>query len=118
MQTLGRFPNIRMRRMRHDAFSRDLMREHILTPSDFIYPVFVLDGKKKTESVKSMPGVQRKTVDLLLKDAERCMELGVPAIALFPVIDAALKTPDGCEAANPDGLVPQLPRRAVRGPRR
>ena len=70
MQTLGKYSGKRMRRMRRDAFSRDLMREHILTPADFIYPVFVLDGSNKVEEVKSMPGVQRKTLDLLLKDAE------------------------------------------------
>ena len=77
--------------MRHDEFSRSMMREHVLTPSDFIYPVFVLDGKKKTEDVKSMPGVQRKTVDLLLKDAELCVKLGIPVMAIFPVIDMPMK---------------------------
>jgi delta-aminolevulinic acid dehydratase/porphobilinogen synthase len=68
-----------MRRMRHDAFSRALMREHVLTPADFIYPVFVLEGSNKVEDVKSMPGVQRKTLDLLLADAEQCVKLGIPA---------------------------------------
>ena len=108
MQTLGQYPQTRMRRMRRDKFSRDLMREHILTSADFIYPVFVLEGSKKFEDVKSMPGVQRKTLDLLLKDAEQCMRLGVPAIAIFPVIQTGLKSLDACEAYNPDGLVPRV----------
>jgi len=108
MQTLGKFPNIRMRRMRHDAFSRDLMREYALTPSDFIYPIFVLEGKNKVEDVKSMPGVQRKTLDLLLKDAEQCVKLGVPVMAIFPVIVEPLKSLDASEAYNPDGLVPRV----------
>ncbi len=108
MQTLGQYPNKRMRRMRHDAFSRDLMREHVLTSSDFIYPVFVLEGSKKIEDVKSMPGVQRKTLDLLLKDAEQCVKLGVPVMAIFPVIDAPLKSLDAKEAYSPKGLVPRV----------
>lgn len=108
MQTLGKYSHKRMRRMRHDAFSRDLVREYVLTPSDFIYPVFVLAGSNKTEDVKSMPGVQRKTVDLLLKDAEQCVRLGVPVMALFPVIDASLKSLDAKEAYNPNGLVPHV----------
>ncbi|WP_283745934.1 porphobilinogen synthase [Sideroxydans sp. CL21] len=108
MQTLGQFPQSRMRRMRRDAFSRDLMREHILTPKDFIYPVFVLEGSNKAEDVKSMPGVQRKTLDLLIKDAEQCMKLGVPVMAIFPVIDAPLKSLDAREAYNPNGLVPRV----------
>ena len=108
MQTLGQFPQSRMRRMRRDQFSRDLMREHILTPKDFIYPVFVLEGGNKAEDVKSMPGVQRKTLDLLLKDAEQCMKLGVPVMAIFPVIDAPLKSLDAREAYNPNGLVPRV----------
>jgi porphobilinogen synthase len=108
MQTLGQYPQTRMRRMRRDKFSRDLMREHILTSADFIYPVFVLEGSNKVEDVKSMPGVQRKTLDLLLKDAEQCMKLGIPAMAIFPVIDAGLKSLDACEAYNPDGLVPRV----------
>jgi porphobilinogen synthase len=97
-----------MRRMRRDAFSRDLMREHTLTPADFIYPVFVLEGCNKIEDVKSMPGVQRKTLDRLLKDAEQCVNLGIPAMAIFPVIDASLKSLDACEVYNPDGLVPRV----------
>jgi porphobilinogen synthase len=80
----------------------------VLTPADFIYPVFVLEGNNKVEDVKSMPGVQRKTLDLLLKDAEQCMKLGIPALALFPVIDASLKSLDAREAYNPDGLVPRV----------
>jgi porphobilinogen synthase len=108
MQTLGHYPQIRMRRMRRDGFSRDLMREHILTSADFIYPVFVLEGSNKVEDVKSMPGVQRKTLDLLLKDAEQCMKLGIPVIAIFPVIDTPLKSLDASEAYNPQGLVPRV----------
>lgn len=108
MKILGQYPQSRMRRMRKDAFSRDLMREHILTPSDFIYPVFVLEGSNKVEDVKSMPGVQRKTLDLILKDAEQCVKLGVPVMAIFPVIDASLKSLDAREAFNPNGLVPRV----------
>jgi len=104
------FPSIRMRRMRRDGFSRDLMRENIITPSDLIYPVFILDGKNRREAVPSMPGVDRVSVDLLLPIAEDCVKLGIPVLALFPVIDPSLKTPDGIEATNPEGLVP----RAVR----
>jgi len=99
-----------MRRMRHDGFSRDLMRENIITPADLIYPVFILDGKNRREAVPSMPGVERVSVDLLLPIAEDCVKLGIPVLALFPVIDPSLKTPDGIEATNPEGLVP----RAVR----
>lgn len=104
------FPSIRMRRMRRDGFSRDMMREHRVTPSDLIYPVFILDGKNRRETVPSMPGVERVSVDLLLPIAEDCVKLGIPVLALFPVIDPSLKTPDGIEATNPEGLVP----RAVR----
>lgn len=108
MKILGQYPQTRMRRMRRDQFSRDLMREHILTSADFIYPVFVLEGSNKVEDVKSMPGVQRKTLDLLLKDAEQCVKLGVPVMAIFPVIDASLKSLDAREAFNPNGLVPRV----------
>ncbi len=108
MKILGQYPQSRMRRMRRDQFSRDLMREHILTSADFIYPVFVLEGNNKIEDVKSMPGVQRKTLDLLLKDAEQCVKLGVPVMAIFPVIDASLKSLDAREAFNPNGLVPRV----------
>jgi porphobilinogen synthase len=104
------FPAIRMRRMRKDAFSRAMMRENVLSVSDLIYPVFVLDGKNQREKVASMPGVERLSIDLLLGVAEDCVALGIPVMALFPVINPALKTPDGIEAANPAGLVP----RAVR----
>ncbi|HEY4541119.1 MAG TPA: porphobilinogen synthase [Noviherbaspirillum sp.] len=104
------FPGLRMRRMRKDAFSRAMMREHVLTSADLIYPVFIVDGKKQSEKVASMPGVERLSVDLLLPVAEECVTLGIPVIALFPVINPALKSPDGSEALNPDGLVP----RAVR----
>jgi porphobilinogen synthase len=96
--------------MRRDGFSRDLMRENIITPADLIYPVFILDGKNRREAVPSMPGVERVSVDLLLPIAEDCAKLGIPVLALFPVIDPSLKTPDGIEATNPEGLVP----RAVR----
>jgi len=104
------FPAIRMRRMRRDAFSRALMREHTLSAADLIYPVFILDGKNQREQVSSMPGVERLSIDLLLAVAEDCVALGIPVLALFPVIAPQLKTPDGIEATNPKGLVP----RAVR----
>ena len=108
MQVYGSFPAVRMRRMRRDGFSRRLMREHVLTPDDLIYPVFVIEGKGRTQSVPSMPGVSRYTPDKLLPVAERCLKLGVPAMALFPAIDSSLKTPDGTEATNPDGLIPRV----------
>ena len=108
MQTLGQYPNIRMRRMRRDKFSRDLMRECTLTSGDFIYPVFVLEGNNRTEDVKSMPGVQRKTLDVLLRDAEQCVKLDIPVMAIFPVIGEPLKSLDAREAYNPDGLVPRV----------
>ncbi len=101
------FPATRMRRMRRDAFSRRLMCEHTLTSNDLIYPVFVLDGQNKRESVASMPGVERLSIDLLLAVAEECVELGIPALALFPVIDGALKSLGAEEAFNPEGLVPR-----------
>ena len=104
------FPANRPRRLRRDAATRALVREHRLAPEDLILPVFVLDGHGQTQDVASMPGVQRLSVDRLLPVAEACGQLGVPVMALFPVIDPALKTPDGREATNPDGLVP----RAVR----
>jgi porphobilinogen synthase len=107
MYPLGEFPRVRMRRMRRDDFSRRLMREHVLTTDDLIYPVFVIDGKSRTEAVPSMPGVSRYSVDRLLTHAGRCVELGVPAIALFPAIENKLKTPDGREATNKRGLVPR-----------
>lgn len=103
----GQFPARRMRRMRRDDFSRRLMREHTLTPNDFIYPVFVLEGQNKREAVSSMPGVERLSLDLLIPVAEDCLKLGIPALALFPVIDAGLKTLGAEEAFNPAGLVPR-----------
>ena len=111
---LPAFPASRPRRLRRDAFSRALVREHRLAASDLIYPVFVLDGQKQAEDVASMPGVQRLSVDRLLPLAEQCLSLGVPVMALFPVIDTAKKTPDGREAANPDGLVPRAVRELKR----
>ncbi len=107
MQVLGRFPRRRMRRLRRDNFSRRLVREHVLTPDDFIYPVFVIDGHNRSEPVPSMPSVYRQTIDLLLHQAQRCAELGIPAIALFPVIAAERKTPEATEAFNPQGLIPR-----------
>jgi porphobilinogen synthase len=107
MKVYGSFPSVRMRRMRRDDFSRRLMREHRLSSDNLIYPVFVLDGKARTERVASMPGVERYTVDKLLPIAEQCLKARVPALALFPVIDPRLKTPDGREAFNRKGLVPR-----------
>jgi porphobilinogen synthase len=107
MNVYGSFPAVRMRRMRRDEFSRRLMRESVLTANDLIYPVFVLDGKNRTEKVLSMPGVERMTIDRLLRLAESCLKLRIPALALFPVIDQKLKTLDGREAYNPRGLVPR-----------
>ena len=104
------YPASRPRRLRRDAATRALVREHRLAPEDLILPVFVLDGSNQVQDVASMPGVQRLSVDRLFTVAEDCVKLGVPVMALFPVIDPALKTPDGIEATNPDGLVP----RAVR----
>ena len=107
MHVLGKFPVRRMRRLRRDDFSRRMVREHRLSSDDFIYPVFVIDGQDRSEPVLSMPGVERLTVDALLRQAERCVELGVPAIALFPVVDNKLRTADAREAFNPDGLAPR-----------
>jgi porphobilinogen synthase len=107
MKIYGEFPGVRMRRMRRDEFSRRLMREHVLTADDLIYPVFVLDGKSRTEKVASMPGVERMTVDKLLPLAEQCLKLRLPVLALFPVIEQRLKSADGREALNPKGLVPR-----------
>jgi porphobilinogen synthase len=104
------FPASRPRRLRRDTFTRNLVREHAVTVNDLIYPVFVLDGANRREAVGSMPGVERLSLDLLLPVAEDCVKLGIPVMALFPVIDASLKTPDGKEALNPDGLVPRVVR--------
>ncbi|HRA77861.1 MAG TPA: porphobilinogen synthase, partial [Burkholderiaceae bacterium] len=101
------FPSLRMRRLRRDDFSRRLVREHVLHADDLIYPVFVLDGTAVTQAVPSMPGVERMTVDRLLPVAEECIALGIPVMALFPVIDPSLKTPDGRAATDPEGLVPR-----------
>ncbi len=107
MPHLATFPAHRPRRLRRDAFTRALVREHALTPHDLILPVFVLDGAGRAQEVASMPGVQRRSIDGLFAVAEECVTLGVPVMALFPVIDPSLKTPDGREATNPDGLVPR-----------
>jgi porphobilinogen synthase len=100
------FPGNRPRRMRRDDWSRRLMQESSLAPSDLIYPVFLVEGKGQSEAVASMPGVSRVSLDLLFAVAQECVDLGIPVLALFPVIDAALKTPDGKEAFNPKGLIP------------
>jgi len=104
------FPSTRMRRMRKDDFSRRMMRETVLTPDDFIWPVFIIEGEDRTETIESMPGVERMTIDRLLEQAGECVRLGVPAIALFPVTAPEAKTEDACEAWNPQGLA----QRAVR----
>jgi porphobilinogen synthase len=108
MNILGQFPQKRMRRVRKDDFSRRMVREHRLSADDFIYPVFVIEGNNRTEIVPSMPGVERMTLDKLLPVAEKCLKLGVPAMALFPLIDPGLKTLDGKEAMNAEGLIPRV----------
>ncbi|MBI5899605.1 MAG: porphobilinogen synthase [Rhodocyclales bacterium] len=108
MITKGSFPGTRMRRMRRDNFSRRLMRENMLTADDLIYPVFVLEGANRVEPVASMPGVERMSLDRLLPVAEKALKLGVPAMALFPVVDGGKKTPGAEEAWNPEGLVPTV----------
>ena len=107
---LPAFPASRPRRLRRDAFTREMVRENRLHPSDLILPVFVQDGHDQVQDVASMPGVQRLSIDRLFGLAEQCVSLGVPVMALFPVIDSRLKTPDGIEATNPDGLVPRTVR--------
>ena len=97
----------RPRRMRKDEFSRRLMRENRLTANDLIYPVFVLEGENRTEAVPSMPGVQRQSIDVLLKTAEECVALGIPAVAIFPVIPQEGKSLTAKEAYNSNGLVPR-----------
>ena len=104
------FPQTRLRRMRRDAFSRNLMREHTLTAHDLIYPVFVTEGEKLRTAIPSMPNQFRLSLDELLPVAERAVGLGIPALALFPVIEAHKKTLDGREAFNPDGLIPRVVR--------
>jgi porphobilinogen synthase len=108
--SLGAYPNTRMRRLRRDAFSRRLVRENHVTADDLIYPVFIIDGATRSEPVPSMPGVERLAREPLFAMAEECLRLGIPVMALFPVIDPARKTEDGREALNPDGLVPQTVR--------
>ncbi|HXX86103.1 MAG TPA: porphobilinogen synthase [Casimicrobiaceae bacterium] len=110
MYFAGKFPERRQRRMRRDDFSRRLMREHRLAVDDLIYPAFVQEGTSREDAVPSMPGVSRMSIDRLLRDAERCQELGVPAIVLFPVIPQDQKSPDAAAAWDPKGLV----QRAVR----
>ena len=101
------FPDHRPRRMRRDDFSRRMMRESRLTADDLIYPVFILEGTNVRQAVPSMPGVERVSVDVLLGVAEQCVQLGIPVLALFPVIEPSIKTPDGIEATNPEGLIPR-----------
>lgn len=108
MTSFGQFPQKRMRRMRRDKFSRRLMRENHLHADDFIYPVFVLNGKNRKEKIPSMPGVIRQSADMLMQQAEKCLQLGIPALAIFPVIEPNLKSLTATEALNPKGLVPQL----------
>ena len=98
----------RPRRMRKDEFSRRLMREHHLTTDDLIYPVFVMEGHQKEEAIPSMPGIKRQSADLIIETAKECFKLGIPAIALFPVIDTKLKTEDAKEAYNSEGLIPRV----------
>ncbi len=107
MSIFSQFPQKRMRRLRRDEFSRRLVRENHLSVDDLIYPVFVLDGEKREEKVASMPGVVRQSVDILMYQAEKCLQLGIPALALFPVIKSGLKSLTAAEAVNPKGLVPQ-----------
>jgi porphobilinogen synthase len=108
MSFFSEFPQKRMRRMRRDDFSRRLMRECRLDPNDLIYPVFVMDGNKREENVDSMPGVARRSLDLLLHQAEKCLKLGIPALAIFPVVDSSVKDLTAAEAINPSGLVPRV----------
>ena len=107
MKILGNYPQRRMRRNRHDDFSRRMTRENRLSADDLILPVFVMEGKARTESIDSLPGVSRYTVDKLMPVAEQCLALGIPAIAIFPAIEHSIKTADGREAVNPKGLVPR-----------
>ncbi|GAA4415615.1 delta-aminolevulinic acid dehydratase [Advenella faeciporci] len=102
------FPASRPRRNRRDDFSRRLMRENILSVNDFIYPVFVKEGNNLHEPVLSMPGIVRYSPDSILPVAEECVRLGIPVLALFPSIEPSLKTPDGIEATNPEGLIPRV----------
>jgi porphobilinogen synthase len=106
----GEFPHTRMRRMRYDAFSRRLMRESSLSADNLIYPMFVIEGQSRRQAVDSMPGIERVSVDELVREAESLVKLGIPALALFPVTDPQAKSNDGQEAWNPEGLA----QRAVR----
>ena len=108
--SLLNFPEHRPRRMRRDDWSRRLMQENSVSANDLIYPVFLLEGQSKSEAVASMPGVNRVSLDLLFPVAQECVDLGIPVLALFPVIDSALKTPDGKEAFNSNGLIPNAVR--------
>ena len=110
MQLPAPYPASRPRRLRRDAYTRALVREHRLHASDLIFPVFVHEGDNRVEPIASMPGVSRLSLDRLLPVAQECVELGIPVMALFPAIDPALKTPDGIEATNPDGLIPRVVR--------
>ena len=107
MKILGNYPQRRMRRNRHDDFSRRMTRENRLSADDLILPVFVMEGKARKENIDSLPGVSRYTVDKLIPVAEQCLALGIPAIAIFPAIEHSIKTADGREAVNPKGLVPR-----------
>jgi porphobilinogen synthase len=100
----GAFPNTRMRRLRASVFARDLVRENQLAVSDLICPMFVLEGKNQRESIESMPGIERLSIDLLVKEARLLSKLGIPALALFPVTPPSAKSLDAGEAWNPDGL--------------
>jgi len=108
--TNRRFPQTRMRRMRRDGFSRRMMQETVLTPADLIYPMFVIEGTAQRQAIPSMPGIERVTIDELVREARQIQDLGIPALALFPVTDPSAKTLDGREAWNPQGLA----QRAVR----
>lgn len=108
MTSFGQFPQKRMRRLRRDEFSRRLMRENQLLTDDFIYPVFVLNGKNREEKIPSMPGVIRQSADMLMHQAEKCLQLGIPALAIFPVIEPSQKSLTAAEALNPEGLIPQI----------
>jgi len=110
MQLPAPYPASRPRRLRRDAFTRALVREHRLHASDLIYPVFVHEGENRVEPIASMPGVSRLSLDRLIPVAEECVALGIPVMALFPAIEPGLKTPDGIEATNPDGLIPRVVR--------
>ena len=110
MTPYASYPLGRPRRLRRDTFTRNLVRENALSTHDLIYPVFVVDGQQQRQPVASMPGVERLSLDLLLPVAQDCVKLGIPVMALFPVIDPALKTNDGREALNADGLVPRVVR--------